>query len=133
MMVNYELFDSVRLREAITLADGQRIEAGAQGAVVELFPDGQAYLVELFGDWVTVGDDGDLVSATADDPEAFTETIGLATLTSQQIELLQPARKTVGAKTHLLTVVADLPEYMVIEVVNFAEFLRQKQRRQELA
>jgi hypothetical protein len=132
MMANYELFDSVRLREAIALPDGQRVEAGTQGVVVELFADGQAYLVELFGDWVTVGDDGDLTPATADVPEAFTETIGLATLTAQQIELLQPARKTVGAKTHLLTVVADLPEYMVTEVVDFAEFLRQKQRRKEL-
>jgi hypothetical protein len=132
MMVNYELFDSVRLREAIALPDGQRVEAGAQGVVVELFADRQAYLVELFGDWVTASDDGDLTPATADDPEAFTETIGLATLTSQQIELLQPARKTVGPKTHLLTVVADLPEYMVTEVVDFAEFLRQKQRRKEL-
>lgn len=132
-MTRYELFDSVRLREAITLADGRRIEAGTQGVVVELFQDGQAYLVELFGDWVTVGDEGNLMPATADDPEAFTETIGLATLTSQQIELLQPALKTVGAKTHLLTIVADLPEYMVSEVVDFAEFLRQKQRRKELA
>ena len=133
MMADYELFDSVRLREAVSLADGQRIEAGTQGVVVELFADGQAYLVELFGDWVTASDDGDLTPATADDPEAFTETMGLATLTSPQLELLQPARKTVGPKTHLLTVVADLPEYRVTEVVDFAEFLRQKQRRKELA
>jgi hypothetical protein len=133
MMANYELFDSVRLRQAITIPDGRHIEAGTQAVVVELFADGQAYLVELFGDWVTAGDDGDLIPATADDPKAFTETIGLATLTSQQIELLQPALKTVGAKTHLLTVVADLPEYMVTEVVDFAEFLRQKQHRKELA
>ncbi len=131
-MADYELFDSVRLREAVMLDDGQRIEDGAQGVVVELFADGQAYLVELFGDWVIVGDDGDLIPVTADDPEAFTETIGLATLTSQQLELLQPARKTVGPKTHLLTVVADLPEYMVTEVIDFAEFLRHKQRRKEL-
>jgi hypothetical protein len=100
MMANYELFDSVRLREAVSLADGQRIETGTQGVVVELFQDGQAYLVELFGGWVKVDHDGDLVPANANDPQAFTETVGLATLTSQQIELLQPALKTVGAKTH---------------------------------
>lgn len=134
MMNNYryQLFDSVKLREVITLADGQDVAAGTSGVVVELFADGEAYLVELFGDWVKVDRDGELIPASADDPEAFTETIGLATLSEQQLELLKPAQKTVDARTQLLTVVDDLPESLLTEVVDFAEFLRQKQRRQEL-
>ncbi|HUM67765.1 MAG TPA: hypothetical protein PLK31_02825 [Chloroflexota bacterium] len=130
---HYELCDSVKLRQAITLADGQNVAASTPGVVVEVFAGGEAYLVELFGDWVKVDPSGEFIPADANDQEAFTETIGLATLSEQQLELLKPAQQTVGARTQLLTVVDDLPEAMLTEVVDFAEFLRQKQRRQELA
>jgi hypothetical protein len=129
----YELFDSVKLRETITLDDGQVVTLGTPGVVIEMFGDGEAYLVELFGGWQKIDPDGELISARADDPEAFTETIGLATLPAPQLELLAPAWRTVGARTQLLAVVEDLPESMLIEVVDFAEFLRQKRRDRQPA
>jgi len=129
-MTRYELFDSVKLRQPIKLADGQVVPAGARGAIVELFQGGEAYLVELFGDWVKAGDNGNLVTADPQDPESFKETIGLATVTPQQLELLETAVKTVGSRTHLLAVVDDLSEDMLTEVVDFAEFLRQKHRKE---
>lgn len=46
-MTTLQLFDSVKLCEAITLADDQVVPAGTRGAVVELLEDGEAYVVEL--------------------------------------------------------------------------------------
>lgn len=43
------LFDTVRLTEAIPLIDGGIAEVGTVGAIVEVFNEGEAYLVELFG------------------------------------------------------------------------------------
>lgn len=97
-MTMLQLFDSVKLREAITLAEGEIVPAGTRGAVVELFQDGETLVVELFGDWIKVDDGGNFVPASADDPEAFSETIGLVTVSRQQVDLLSPAQRTVGAK-----------------------------------
>lgn len=80
-----QLFDSVELREAVALAEGQIVPAGTRGAVVELFQDGQMVLVELFGDLVKVAEDSHLVAASDDDPQAFAETIGLVTLSPRQV------------------------------------------------
>jgi hypothetical protein len=54
------------------------------------------------------------------------ETLGVETLYPHQLRLVEPAVKTVGARTHLLSVLDDLPENLVQEVADFAEFLRQK-------
>jgi len=43
--------------------------------------------VELFGDWVKIDSKGNLVPASADDPDAFTETLSVATVLPGQIEL----------------------------------------------
>jgi hypothetical protein len=131
-MTKLQLFDSVRLRETVILAEGEVVPAGTRGAVVELLADGEAYMVELFGDWVKVDSKGNLVPASADDPEAFAETLGVVTVPLGQIELLSPAEKTTGAKTHLLAIVEDLPEQAVVEVADFAEFLRQKQKARQI-
>lgn len=120
-MTMLQLFDSVRLRESVTL-EGETVLAGTRGAVVELLADDEAYMVELFGGWVKIDTKGDVVPASADDPEAFTETLGVVTVLPGQIELLASAEKTTGAKTHLLAIVEDLPEQAVIEVATFAEF-----------
>jgi hypothetical protein len=131
-MTKLQLFDSVRLRETVILAEGEVVPAGTRGAVVELLADGEAYMVELFGDWLKVDSKGNLVPASADDPEAFAETLGVVTVSLGQIELLSPAEKTTGAKTHLLAIVEDLPEQAVVEVADFAEFLRQKQKVRQI-
>lgn len=133
MMTRFQLFDSVKLSESVTLAEGEVASAGTRGAIVELLADGEAYMVELFGDWVKIDDKGNWILASANDPDAFTETLGVATVSLGQIELLTPAEKTTGAKTHLLAIVEDLPEQAVIEVADFAEFLRQKQKTREMA
>lgn len=132
-MTMLQLFDSVRLREAVTLTEGETVLAGTRGAVVELLADDEAYMVELFGDWVKIDAEGNMVPASANDPEAFTETLGVVTVLPGQIELLASAEKTTGAKTHLLAIVEDLPEQAVMEVATFAEFLRQKQKIREMA
>jgi hypothetical protein len=132
-MTRLQLFDSVKLSESVTLTEGEVAPAGTRGAIVELLADGEAYMVELFGDWVKIDSEGNWIPASAGDPDAFTETLGVATVSPGQIELLTPAEKTTGAKTHLLAIVEDLPEQAVIEVADFAEFLRQKHRVREMA
>jgi hypothetical protein len=131
-MNRFQLFDSVRLREKIILPDDRVLPAGTPGAIVEMFPDADVYLVELFGNWVKRNDNGDFITVDSRHPEAFMETIGIETFSGQQLELAEPAQKTVGARTHLLAVVDDLSEEMVTEVADFAQFLREKQMRQEM-
>jgi hypothetical protein len=74
-MTRLQLFDSVKLRESVTLAEGEVAPAGTRGAVVELLADGEAYMVELFGDWVKIDSKGNWVPVSAGDPDAFTETL----------------------------------------------------------
>jgi hypothetical protein len=59
-----------------------------------MFPDADVYLVEFFGDWVIRNDVGELITVDSGHPEAFTETIGIETLSGQQLELAEPAQKT---------------------------------------
>jgi hypothetical protein len=132
-MTRFQLFDSVKLRESIILAEGEEAPAGTHGAIVELLADGEAYMVELFGDWVKIDSNGNWLPSSASEPDAFTETVGIATVSPRQIERLASSEKTTGAKTHLLAIVEDLPEQTVIEVAHFAEFLRQKQKTREIA
>lgn len=61
------------------------------------------------------------------------QTIGLAVLQPQQIRLVQSAAETVGHRSQLLTTLEALPDALVAEVADFAEFLRQKHQRQTMA
>lgn len=126
-MTIFQLFDSVELIEEVALSEGKVAPVGTRGAIVDLLNNGEAYLVELFGGWVKPDEQGNLVPADRDDPNAFMETLGVETVYSPQLRLVEPAVKTVGARTHLLSVLDDLPENLVQEVADFAEFLRQKQ------
>ena len=90
-MNKFQLFDSVRLREKVMLTDDQTLPAGTSGAIVEMFPDGDMYLVELFGNWVIRNDTGDFIAADPRHPGAFRETIGIETFSGQQLELAEPA------------------------------------------
>lgn len=51
--MKFALFDAVEVTEATTLAEGQVMPASAHGAIVEVFDQGGAYFVEVFGEWVT--------------------------------------------------------------------------------
>jgi len=131
-MTRFQLFDSVKLSEAIPLSDDGVAPAGTPGAVVEVLRDGEAYLVELFGDWVKLDAQGNFAPSDRDDSEAFMETLGVETVYPDQLRLVKPALETVGARVQLLTVADELSEELLEEVVDFAEFLRQKQQRQSV-
>ena len=128
MNIKYNLFDSVKLKEAIPLSDGGMAEAGTVGAIVEVFNEGEAYLVELFGGWVKYDESENFVSATSIGQDTFRETIGIETVYPRQLELIQPARETVSVRAHLLSLLDELTEEKLAEVRDFAEFLQQKQK-----
>lgn len=128
MNIKYNLFDSVKLKEAIPLSDGGMAEVGTVGAIVEVLEEGEAYLVELFGEWVKYDEGGNFVPAASQSPGTFRETIGIEMVYSQQLELIQPARETVSVRAHLLSLLDELTEEKLAEVRDFAEFLQQKQK-----
>lgn len=131
-MSHFQLFDSVKLTEAIALIEGGMAPEGTPGAIVEVFNNGEAYMVELFGGWVKAAVQGDFIPADREDPEAFMETIGVETVYPQQLRLVKPASETVGVRAQLLSVLDDLSEDLLAEVRDFAEFLRQKQQQKRI-
>lgn len=128
-MSQFQLFDAVKLNESIPLSEGGTVEANTPGAVVEVLNQGEAYMVELFGSWVKVAPDGGLLQANPNEAGAFMETVGVETVFSQQLRLVKPAQETVGARAKLLATLETLPETLLAEVQDFAEFLQYKQRR----
>jgi hypothetical protein len=128
-MMKFQMFDSVKLREEIPLTDGGTAPPGTLGTIVEAFNDGEAYLVELFGDWVKYDAKENFVPAQSEDAESFLETIGVETVYPQQLRLVAPAQETVGVRARLAAVLDELPEDLLAEVQEFAEFLRYKQQQ----
>lgn len=126
--MKFQLFDSVKLKEAVTLTDGGIAPEGSSGAIVEVFNNGEAYMVELFGGWVKYDAAENFVPAKREEAESFLETIGVETVYPQQLQLVKPAQETVGVRARLAAVLDDLSEDLLAEVQDFAEFLRQKQR-----
>lgn len=94
--MQFQLFDSVKLTEEIPLTDGGTAAVGTVGAIVEVFNDGEAYMVELFGSWVKYDEQENFVPASRDEKGAFMETIGVETVYPQQLKLVKSARKTVS-------------------------------------
>ncbi|MBE9059938.1 DUF2281 domain-containing protein [cf. Phormidesmis sp. LEGE 11477] len=125
-MSQFQLFDSVKLREKIPLEEGGTAPEGCAGSIVEVFNSGEAYMVELFGGWVSDTADGDFAESTREAPGSFMETIGVETLAPSQLRLVTPAREAVGVRAQLLALVDELPENTLEEVRDFAEFLKQK-------
>lgn len=128
-MSQFQLFDSVKLKESIPLSEGGSAPEGTPGVIVEVFKNGEAYMVELFGGWVKADVGGDFVPSDRDSPDSFMETLGVETVYPQQIRLVKPARETVGVRAQLLALMDELPENTLEEVKNFAEFLQQKQQK----
>ena len=123
-MSQFQLFDSVKLRAETQLEEGRTAPEGCAGSIVEVFNDGEAYMVELFGGWVTDTADGDFAPSTREAPDSFMETLGVETLSPSQLRLVTPAREAVGVRAQLLALVDELPETTLEEVKNFAEFLK---------
>jgi len=128
-MSKFQLFDTVILTEPIALADGTIAPPETAGAIVEVFKKGEAYLVELFGGWVTAQVGGDFIPATQDEPESFMETIGVETVYPHQLRLVKSAREMIGVREQLMSVLDNLPDELVAEVRDFADFLKQKQAK----
>jgi hypothetical protein len=93
-MSKFKLFDGVKLTEEISLTDGGIAPIGTVGAIVEVLKDGEAYLVELFGDWVKYDEPGNFVSATQSEKGAFMETIGVEIVSPHQLVLTVSAKET---------------------------------------
>jgi len=129
-MLYFQLFDAVKLTQPVQLEDGSLIPADTPGAVVEVLGDGDAYLVELFGPWVRRNALGETVPASADAAGAFQRTLDVVTIGAAEMALVLPAMQSVGPQTELLSIVEELPREMVAEIVDFAQFLRHKQRVQ---
>jgi len=128
-MSKFQLLDAVNLTEAVALADGEIAPPETAGAIVEVFKNGEAYLVELFGGWVKAEVGGDFVPATEDEPGAFMETIGVETVYPHQLQLLKSASELMGVRERLLSVLNNLSDELVAEVCDFAEFLQEKQQK----
>ncbi|WP_341734739.1 MAG: DUF2281 domain-containing protein [Microcoleus anatoxicus] len=128
-MSKFQLLDAVTLTEAVALADGGVAPPETVGAIVEVFKNGEAYLVELFGGWVKAEVGGDFVPATQDQPESFMETIGVETVYPHQLQLVKSASELMGVRERLLSVLNNLSEELVAEVCDFAEFLQEKEQK----
>jgi hypothetical protein len=105
--MKFQLFDSVKLKEAITLTDGGIAPEDTSGAIVEVFNDGEAYMVELFGGWVKYDAVENFIPAKREEADSFLETIGVETVYPQQLQLVKPAQETVGVRARLAAVLDD--------------------------
>jgi hypothetical protein len=123
-MKSFNLFDTVKTIEEITLSNGDIAPIDTIGVIVEIYNDGEAYEVELFGNWVEYNQEGKLIVSHSNSSNAFVETIAVITLYPQQINFVKPARETVGIRAQLLGVLDELSEDKLNQVKDFAETLR---------
>jgi hypothetical protein len=129
-MTQFQLFDAVNLTEEIALEEGGSALEGTPGTIVEVFKNGEAFMVELFGGWVKTDESGDFVPDVPDESEAFMETLEVETVSPHQLLLLvKSAREVMGVKAHLNFVLEQLSEDLLAEVSDFAKFLQQKQQK----
>ena len=124
-MSQFKLFDSIKLKESLISDTGETIPEDSLGAIVEIFNDGEAYMVELFGGWVKADVGKDFSPADRDDDQSFMETIGIETVYPHQIILVNSA-KMMGTRAELFALVDELSETAVAEVRDFAAFLKSK-------
>lgn len=127
-MTQFQLFDNVKLTENITLSDGGIAPQETIGTIVEVFNNGEAYLVELFGGWVKYDGNSNFITANKDEKDAFMQTLGVETVYERQIILTVSAREIMDVKEHLNALLETLPDNLVLQVRDFAEFLQQRQQ-----
>ncbi len=125
-MSQFQLFDSIQLTEALLLDTGKTAPIGSPGAIVEVFNHGEAYLVELFGGWVTAEVGEDFSIADQGHPNSFVETIGLTTVYPHQIHLVKSAGEPNGIRSQLLALMDELSEAKLEKVRDFAQSLKSK-------
>lgn len=124
--MKFQLFDNIRLIEEIALSDGGSIPKETSGTIVEIFNNGEAYLVEFFGNWVKYNADGNFIPADKNDKNSFMETLRVETVYENQIILTVSARELMGVKEHLIAMLETFPEDLILQVRDFAEFLPQR-------
>jgi Domain of unknown function (DUF4926) len=123
----WNLFDTVKLTEAIPLSDGGIAAVGTVGAIVEVFNEGEAYLVELFGDrWLKYDEQENFIVTLPQVRGAFREPLGVETLYPQQLQLIGLGRETVSVREHLLSLLDKLSEEKLTQVRDFTESLLKK-------
>jgi hypothetical protein len=130
-MSKFQIFDSVTLNQDIQLHAGGIAPQGTDGAIVEIFKDGEAYLVELFGGWLKFTTEGDAIETAQDDPEAFRDTLDVETIYPYQINLVNVDQRSdkQKVKQQLLALLDLLPEESILQVKDFTEFLCYKQQQ----
>jgi hypothetical protein len=130
-MSKFQMFDSVTLNQDIQLHAGGIAPQGTDGAIVEIFKDGEAYLVELFGGWLKFTTEGDAIETSQDDPEAFRDTLDVETIYPHQINLVNVDQQSdkQKVKQQLLALLELLPEESIVQVKDFTEFLCYKQQQ----
>jgi len=71
---------------------------------------------------------GILFTANKDEKDAFRQTLGVETVYEHQMSLTVSAREIMGVKEHLNALLETLPDNLVLQVRDFAEFLQQRQQ-----
>lgn len=128
-MTLFNLFDSVKLKEALARSEDGTLPAGTPGAIVEIFNQGEAYLVEFFGNWVKLDPQEQFTSAAPQEEGAFVQTLSIETVKPEQLDLVASSRETVGARVQILSLLDELSDRDLDEVRDFAEFLRSRQNQ----
>ena len=123
-MNQLNLFDTVKLTQEIKTDKGDTLSENTVGAIVEIYNEGEAYEVELFGNWVEYDQTGQFIPSKSQNPNAFVETIAVETLYPYQIMLVKTASQTVGIRAQLLALLDELSEDKLTQVRDFAETLR---------
>jgi hypothetical protein len=114
----FNLLDPVQLTEAIPLSSdmGNALELpaaapiGTVGTMVEVLELGEAFLVELFGNWVTLQEPAGLVRVEADTPGAFRQTLGVEVVRTDQMQLVAHANPI---KLDLYRLLDDMPDTLL--------------------
>lgn len=127
--MTFNLFDTMRLKEDIVSGNGIHVPAGTLGSIVEMLNQGKAYLVECFGGWVKYDAEGNFEPANRADPEAFVETLGVETVYPHQLQLVKSAEESVGVQAQLLMLIEEMPEVLLEEVKDFAEFIQHRKTK----
>jgi len=122
----FRLFDSVILNECLKISEEITALPGIPGTIVEILGNGEAYMVEMFGNRIVCDETGNMTNADADTPQSFRETIGVETVFPHQIQRIAESEQV---RLKLLKIMDDLSEHHLEEVIDFAEFLYHKQHQ----
>lgn len=122
-MTHFKLFDTIKIIQELPLLKDKIVPVNTLGIIVEIYNNGEAYDVELLGDWVKYNPNGEMISSNPDIPDSFIESTGVVTLYPHQMCLVRPASETVGIRAQLFALLDELPDDKLSQVKNFAESL----------